>query len=127
MCDDTRLLQRVVACCSVLQCGEVCCSVLQCGEVCCSVLQCVAVCCSVLQCVAVCCSASQCVAVRRSVLQCVAVPYLHSAVRTYDIQICVTVLQWRTTWWRGVTGCLILIAHFSQMSPRITLFSTKEV
>jgi len=73
------VLQRVAACCSVLQSNgslyrhthwgvcfgfsaqpfvnvAVCCSVLQCVAVCCSVLQCAAVCCSVLQCVAVCCS-----------------------------------------------------------------------
>jgi len=35
-------LQRVAACCSVLQCVAVYCSVLQCVAVCCSVLQCVA-------------------------------------------------------------------------------------
>ena len=58
-----RVLQRVAACCSVLQhvarydhtrqmsTGALHC-VLQCVAVCCSVLQCVAVCCSVLQCVA---------------------------------------------------------------------------
>jgi len=78
------VLQRVAACCSVLQCAltycrqeqrqlvriAVCCSVLQCVAVCYSVLQRVAVCtdtlqtrakttrpcCSELQCVAVCCS-----------------------------------------------------------------------
>jgi len=55
-------LQRVAACCSVLQCVAVLeadtgsnllihgVSILQ---VCCSVLQCVAACCSVLQCVVV--------------------------------------------------------------------------
>jgi len=82
-------LQRVAACCSVLQCSlgviivmshsyssvllcvAVCCSVLQCSlgviliisHSYSSVLQCVAVCCSVLQCVAVCCSVLPCVAV----------------------------------------------------------------
>jgi len=62
---------RIVTQSRVLQCVAVCCSVLQCvlitrwslahtslgswlKAVCCSVLQCVAVCCSVLQCVAVC-------------------------------------------------------------------------
>jgi len=85
------VLQRVAACCSVLQCVAVCCSstysrereltfgeccsVLQCVAVCCSVLQCVAVCCSVLQCAAVCCSVLQCAAVCCSVLQRVAVCY----------------------------------------------------
>ena len=58
-------LQRVAACCSVLQCVAACCCWLQCVVVsyiavsyvgdsvdvaaCCSVLQCVAACCSVLQ------------------------------------------------------------------------------
>jgi len=90
-----RLLQRGLACCSVLQCVAVCCSgiagtnvtgclsyatashhivsalssEMQCVVLCCSELQCVAVCCSVLQCVTVCCIALQCVAVRCSVLQ----------------------------------------------------------
>jgi len=74
------VLQRVAACCSVVQfvavqmdytsscglgegnrggaqmCGAVCCSVVQCGAVCCGVLQCVAVCCSVVQYGAVWCS-----------------------------------------------------------------------
>ena len=74
------MLQRVAACCSVLQCVVfgclnelfldhlVCCSVLQCAAACCSMLQCVTACCSVLRlvaltnrslivyCVAVCCS-----------------------------------------------------------------------
>jgi len=54
------MLQRVAACCSVLQCIAVYCSVLQCIAVYCSVLQYVAACCSVLQCVAVCCSVLQC-------------------------------------------------------------------
>jgi len=58
-----RVLQRVAACCSVLQCIAVCCIALQGVAVRCSVLQCVAVCCSVLQCVAARCSALQCVAV----------------------------------------------------------------
>jgi len=70
-----RLLQCVVACCSVLQRVAVCCSALQCTAVCCRVLQCtcscsknaVSACCMVLQCVAL------CVAVWFSVLQCVAV------------------------------------------------------
>jgi len=56
------VLQRVAACCSMLQCVRICgtnCST-SCGmHVCCSVLQCVAMCCSVLQCVAVCCSSNQ--------------------------------------------------------------------
>ena len=64
------MLQRVAACCSVLQCVAVCCSLLQCVAVCCNVLQRVAVCCNVLQCVAMCCNVLQCVAV---CLQCVAV------------------------------------------------------
>jgi len=77
------VLQRVAACCSVLQ-GVVvcwvCCSVLQCwrrrwlmshleysrGAVCC-----VAACCSVLLCVAECYGVLRCVAVCCSVLQCV--------------------------------------------------------
>jgi len=78
------VLQRVAACCSVLQriavgflvvspmgrvslmslvcllCVAMCCNVLQCVEVCCSVLHRVAACCSmlqrVLQRVAMCCS-----------------------------------------------------------------------
>jgi len=95
------VLQRVAACCSVLQCvaERQCESVVmvvllgggfqQCGAACCSVLQHVAACCSVLQCVATCCSVSvrvcrhrlpsrgmlqECVAVLqcRSALQCVA-------------------------------------------------------
>jgi len=97
------VLQRVVVCCSVLQCVAVelrrclvCRSysarkyqfLLQCVAVCCCVLQRVQVCCSVLQCLTVCCSGSallfslpNCigskisvlVAVCRSVLQCVVV------------------------------------------------------
>jgi len=75
--EDVRcsVLQRVAACCSLVQCvkksieseglDEEDCRkrrcMLQCVAVCCSVLQCVAVCCSVLQCAAVCCSALQCV------------------------------------------------------------------
>ena len=61
------MLQRVAACCSVLQCGVV----LQRdwmenykealssapASVCCSVLQRVVVCCSVLHCAALCCGA----------------------------------------------------------------------
>ena len=59
------VLQRVAACCRVLQCCCVLtvtrllmplclhCSILHCVAVCCSVLQCVAVCCSVLQCVGI--------------------------------------------------------------------------
>jgi len=61
------VLQRVAACCSVLQYLRaglaiivhldvlhcMCCSYV---AVCCSALQCAAVCCSVLQCSAVCCS-----------------------------------------------------------------------
>jgi len=84
-CRNTRTMQYVAVCCSVLQCVAVCCSVLQCVAVmpyvqthtlahlvetharysmlqcvaaCCDVLRCVAMCCSVLQCVAVCCSES---------------------------------------------------------------------
>jgi len=68
---DTRVLQCVAACCSVLQCVAVSpCRVSLCLPLrsrksqlyshlilmCCSMLQCVAVRCSVLQCVAVCCS-----------------------------------------------------------------------
>jgi len=61
------VLQRVAACCSVLQHGAMCVSIgmgfgsvvqcvpcvamAPCSMLCCSVLQCVAVCCSVLQCV----------------------------------------------------------------------------
>ena len=77
------MLQRVAACCSVLQCVAACCNVLQCLAVCyiafvlyrlflhvpvlarverCSVLQRVAACCSVLQRVAACCSVLQCIA-----------------------------------------------------------------
>ena len=68
------MLQRVAACCSVLQCAaagdptnlniNVCIRMqyLQCVAVCCSVLQRVAACCSVLQRVAVCCSVLQCAA-----------------------------------------------------------------
>ena len=95
------MLQRVAACCSVLQRFAVCSKiyvnptlngfwltslmrfVLHCVAACCSVLQCVAVyrnvfwCilvfCSVLQCVSVCCSVFQCVAVCFSVLQSVPV------------------------------------------------------
>jgi len=81
------VLQRVAACCSVLQCAElswrmlrrvaVCCSVLQCAAACRSVVQRPAVCCSVLQCGPVWCSVLQhvleCVAACCSVLQCVAV------------------------------------------------------
>ena len=40
------MLQRVTACCSVLQCVAVCCSVLQYVAACCSVLQRVAACCT---------------------------------------------------------------------------------
>jgi hypothetical protein len=80
-CQQFGVLQRVRACCSVLQsnraaelafgspCVAVCCSLLQCARVCysvqvarllcCIVLHCVAVCCIVLQCVAVCCSVLQ--------------------------------------------------------------------
>jgi len=66
-------LQRVAACCSVLQrvatSGpllalrgmSVCCSLVQCGTVCCSVLQSVAECCSVLQRVAAYCSRIVCI------------------------------------------------------------------
>jgi len=66
------VLQRVAACCSVLQCvAEHCREGAayhvgmtaqtggvedHCVAVCCSVLQCVAVCCITLQCVAMCCS-----------------------------------------------------------------------
>jgi len=74
------VLQRVVVCCSVLQCVTVCCSG---SALLFSLPNCigskksvfVAVCCSVLQRVVVCCSVLQCVAVRYSVLQwqCVAV------------------------------------------------------
>ena len=60
------VLQRVAACCSMLQCVTV---VLLCAAACCSVLQyaavchsCVAVWCSVLQCAPVCCSMLTCVA-----------------------------------------------------------------
>jgi len=35
-------MQRVAACCSVLQCVAACCNVVQCGTVCCSVKQCMA-------------------------------------------------------------------------------------
>jgi len=76
------VLQRVAACCSVLQCGIrmpspttivlVMCSVLRHVVACCSVLErgirmpfpttIVLVMCTVLQCVAVCCSVLQCVA-----------------------------------------------------------------
>jgi len=74
-------LQRVAACCSVLQhvaresfvdlVRKLC-------LVCCSVLQRVAVCCSVLQCVAVfCCSVMQCVAVCQSMLQLMILCYTH--------------------------------------------------
>jgi len=48
-CSLLQRVERVAACCSVLQCVAVCCSVLQRVAVCCSVLQCVAACCSVLQ------------------------------------------------------------------------------
>ena len=64
------VLQRVAACCSVLQRVAVIYVCFTCrGEdkwvsSICNVLQCVAVCCNVLQCVAVCCSVLQCVAVR---------------------------------------------------------------
>jgi len=93
-CRNTRTMQYVAVCCSVLQCVAVCCSVLQCVAVMpyvqthtlahlvetharYSMLQCVAACCDVLRCVAMCCSVLQCVAVSRSVLQCVAVtPYV---------------------------------------------------
>jgi len=89
----SSVLQRVAACCSVLQCvavGVVVCvavCIAVCVAVCCScslcprrgalaALQCVAACCSVLQHVAVCCSVLQCVAVFVAVLlatlQCVA-------------------------------------------------------
>ena len=91
--DSVSQLQRVEACCSVLQCVAVrwivlgvFCSVLQYVAVCwktssfftkiahlvefMSQSQCVAVRCSVLQCIAVCCSVLQCVAVCwNSVLQ----------------------------------------------------------
>jgi len=60
------VLQRVVACCSVMFVGILAeddlhdqGDELQCVAVCCSVLQCVAVRCMVLQCVAICCSLSQ--------------------------------------------------------------------
>jgi len=80
-----HVLQRVAACCSVLQCVAVglswlktlilirclqvgvCCSVLQHVAACCSVWQRVAACSSVLQRVAVCCNVLQCVAVCFSV------------------------------------------------------------
>jgi len=46
------VLQRVAACCSVLQCVayplKSACSLMSAVAVCCSVLQCVAVCCNVL-------------------------------------------------------------------------------
>jgi len=87
------VLQRVVVCCSVLQCGAardsvlqpclcramtavpkgvrtVHCSVLHRVAACCSVLLGVALCCSVLQCLAACCSVLQRVAVSCSFLQC---------------------------------------------------------
>jgi len=64
------VLQRVVVCCSVLQCvmtrtnragieSSGLCSVLQCVAVCCCVMQCVAVFYSALLCVAVCCCVLQ--------------------------------------------------------------------
>ena len=87
------LLQRVAACCSVLQydasdcCNRLAnmiefstesntvlqrvaarCSVLQCVSACCTVLQCVVASCNVLQYVAVCCSVLQCVVASCSVL-----------------------------------------------------------
>jgi len=70
-----NVLQRVAACCSVLQCWSTMHHVVVTAgadatwwiAVCCDVLQCVAVYCSVLQCVAVCCSVSQCIAVGCSV------------------------------------------------------------
>ena len=96
----SSVLQRVAACCSVLQCVAVgvvvcvavciavcvavCCSLLQllfvsqerrscCAAVCCSMLQCVAACCTV--CCRVCCSitcySSVSCSVLQSVLQCV--------------------------------------------------------
>jgi len=103
----TGVLQRVVVCCSVVQCVavfELWCSVLQCVAVCRNVLQCVAVCnsvrtpelpgiantrqgkallcCSVVQCVAVCFSDRQC-AVSCRALPCIAVRYRACSVLIY--------------------------------------------
>jgi len=73
-CQQFGVLQRVRACCSVLQsnraaelafgspCVAVCCSLLQCARVCYLVQVARLLCCSVLQCVAVCCSVLQCAA-----------------------------------------------------------------
>ena len=63
---ENPLLQRVAACCSVLQCVAIVCPlfviVYHQSQACCSVLQFLAVCCSELQCVAACCSVLKSVA-----------------------------------------------------------------
>ena len=90
-----NVLQRVAACCSVLQCDAcsvVCCSVLQCdryllfSSTCCSVLQCAE--CSVLQHVAV----REVPAVFLSVLQCV------TACCSVLHVVCCSVLQCEKYW-----------------------------
>jgi len=121
------VLQRVAACCSVLNCVSVvvACTLvgdfakqilLQCLAVCCSVLQCVAVCCSVLQRVAA-CFGSSClhvgwrlyktdpVAVFCSVLQCVAV--CCSVLQC--VAVCCSVLQCVS----AVVAC-ILVGNFAK-------------
>jgi len=72
------VLQRVAACCSVLQRVAVLtyCTYLSDGAyaVCRGVMQCVAACCSVLQRVAVCCSVlTYCTYLATELMQCVAV------------------------------------------------------
>ena len=60
-----RVVMRVAACCSVMQCAVCCLDTFafnnSCVALCCGVLQCVGVCvvcaCSVLQCITACCSA----------------------------------------------------------------------
>ena len=107
------MLQRIAACCSVLQCVAVCCGVLRCipsigdgkqpytyshlkimiREVQCIVLQSLALCCSVLHCVALCCKVLQCIAVCCSVYLALAMESSH--VRGSHLKIISQVVQCR--------------------------------